>query len=176
MHMPSSWNFPALTGLLTMSYFIHNAVITILRNQGNPQNNARDLCIGYGLVAFSYIFVAFTFFAAFPFKRSCIRDNLLNNFPADYPFSAAARVLILFQLLTILPLVLFFIRSQISCAIFNQPYPGTEPFRLVKVVALNATLVCAGVLIAIFYPNIGSITRYFGSFSGMMYIYALPCA
>ncbi|RCN25041.1 hypothetical protein ANCCAN_29249, partial [Ancylostoma caninum] len=34
-----SWNFPALTGMLTMSYFIHNAIITILRNQRNPRNN-----------------------------------------------------------------------------------------------------------------------------------------
>ncbi|EPB78265.1 hypothetical protein ANCCEY_02649 [Ancylostoma ceylanicum] len=84
-----SWNFPALTGMLTMSYFIHNAIITILRNQRNPKNN-----------------------------------NLLNNFRAAYPYSAVARVLILFQLITIMPLILFFIRSQISCAIFDGPYPG----------------------------------------------------
>ncbi|KIH47593.1 hypothetical protein ANCDUO_22345 [Ancylostoma duodenale] len=40
---------------------------------------------------------------------------------------------------------------------------------------MNATIVTAGVLVAIFYPNIGSIIRYFGAFSGMMYTYALPC-
>ncbi|KHJ79290.1 hypothetical protein OESDEN_21067 [Oesophagostomum dentatum] len=107
-----------------MSYFIHNAILTILRNQRCPENNVRDLSIGYGLVAFSYIFVGFTFYASFPLPRSCIQDNLLNNFSASYPFSAVARVLILFQLLTILPLVLFFIRSQISCAVFKAPYPG----------------------------------------------------
>ncbi|EYC01927.1 hypothetical protein Y032_0103g3544 [Ancylostoma ceylanicum] len=165
-----SWNFPALTGMLTMSYFIHNAIITILRNQRNPKNNTRDLSIGYGLVAFSYIFVAFTFYAAFPLERSCIHDNLLNNFRAAYPYSAVARVLILFQLITIMPLILFFIRSQISCAIFDGPYPG-----LLVVLLLNATIVTTGVLVAIFYPNIGSIIRYFGAFSGMMYTYALPC-
>ncbi|KIH47592.1 hypothetical protein ANCDUO_22344 [Ancylostoma duodenale] len=72
-----------------MSYFIHNAIITILRNQRYPKNN-----------------------------------NLLNNFRAAYPYSAVARVLILFQLITIMPLILFFIRSQISCAFFDGPYPG----------------------------------------------------
>ncbi|PIO66320.1 hypothetical protein TELCIR_11971, partial [Teladorsagia circumcincta] len=68
-------NFPALTGMLTMSYFIHNAIITMLRNQRNPENNIRDLSIGYGLVGFSYIFVALAFYAAFPLPRSCIADK-----------------------------------------------------------------------------------------------------
>ncbi|EPB76388.1 hypothetical protein ANCCEY_04549 [Ancylostoma ceylanicum] len=38
-----SWRFPALTGTMTLSYFIHNAVITILRNQKNPENNVSVL-------------------------------------------------------------------------------------------------------------------------------------
>ncbi|VDL75871.1 unnamed protein product [Nippostrongylus brasiliensis] len=166
----ASWNFPALTGMLTMSYFIHNCLLTMLRNQRNPENNVRDLCIGFALVAFSYIFVAATIYSAFPLRRSCIGDNLLNNFRANYPMSAVARVLIFFQLLTILPLILYFIRSQISCAIYNKPWPG-----LVRVVALNLIIVVAGVLTAVFFPDIGSIIRYFGAFSGMMYTYALPC-
>ncbi|ETN71492.1 hypothetical protein NECAME_19308, partial [Necator americanus] len=69
-----SWNFPALTGMLTMSYFIHNAIITILRSQRNPENNTRDLSFGYALVAFSYIFVGFTFYSAYPLERTCIPD------------------------------------------------------------------------------------------------------
>ncbi|KAK6746159.1 hypothetical protein RB195_012337 [Necator americanus] len=165
-----SWNFPALTGMLTMSYFIHNAIITILRSQRNPENNTRDLSFGYALVAFSYIFVGFTFYSAYPLERTCIPDNLLNSFRADYPYSAVARCMILFQLITILPLILFFIRSQVFCAIFKTPWPG-----LLLVLLLNGTIVCAGVLTAIFFPNIGSIIRYFGAFSGLMYVYALPC-
>lgn len=166
----ASWNFPALTGMLTMSYFIHNAILTMLRNQRNPENNIRDLSIAFGLVAFSYTFVAATFYMAFPLDRKCIGDNLLNNFRADYPMSAVARVVIFFQLLTILPLILYFIRSQLSCAFYGKSWPG-----LPRVLGLNGIIVCAGVLTAIFFPEIGSIIRYFGAFSGMMYTYALPC-
>lgn len=36
-----SWKFPSLTGTLALSYFIHNAVLTILRNQKHPENNVR---------------------------------------------------------------------------------------------------------------------------------------
>ncbi|VDL82529.1 unnamed protein product [Nippostrongylus brasiliensis] len=66
-------------------------------------------------------------------------QNLLNNFRADYVLSAVARVVIFFQLVTILPLIMYFIRSQLFCAIFNDPWPG-----------------------------------FFGSFSGMMYMFTLP--
>lgn len=51
-------------------------------------------------------------------------QNLLNNFSADYPYSAVARILILFQLITILPLITFFIRTQLSHFVFKKPYPG----------------------------------------------------
>ncbi|VDL79001.1 unnamed protein product [Nippostrongylus brasiliensis] len=99
-----SWNFPALVGVVTMSYFIHNCVLTLFRLQRRPENN-----------------------------------NLLNNFRADYVLSAVAWVVIFFQLVTILPLIMYFIRSQLFCAIFDDPWPG-----------------------------------FFGSFSGMMYIFTLP--
>ncbi|KAJ1349136.1 hypothetical protein KIN20_004590 [Parelaphostrongylus tenuis] len=81
---PFSWRFPALTGTMTLSYFIHNAVLTILRNQNNPENNTRDLAIGYMLAAVCYVFIGFTFYAGFPVHRNCISDNFLNNFgPGD---------------------------------------------------------------------------------------------
>ncbi|WKY02422.1 hypothetical protein Q1695_016017 [Nippostrongylus brasiliensis] len=164
-----SWNFPALVGVVTMSYFIHNCVLTLFRLQRRPENNVRDLAIGYALVISSYIFVATTFYAVFPLDRNCIEDNLLNNFRADYVLSAVARVVIFFQLVTILPLIMYFIRSQLFCAIFNDPWPG-----LSKVLLLNSVVLGAGVLAAIFYPNVGGIIRFFGSFSGMMYMFTLP--
>ncbi|RCN27348.1 hypothetical protein ANCCAN_26918, partial [Ancylostoma caninum] len=94
-----SWRFPALTGTMTLSYFIHNAVITILRNQKNPENNARDLSIGYSLAAFCYVFIGFTFYAGFPVQRSCISDNFLNNFGAGDILSSTARMFLLFQMI-----------------------------------------------------------------------------
>jgi len=31
--------FPALTGILALAYFIHNCIVSIMRNQRNPENN-----------------------------------------------------------------------------------------------------------------------------------------
>ncbi|GMS96993.1 hypothetical protein PENTCL1PPCAC_19168, partial [Pristionchus entomophagus] len=165
-----SWRFPALTGTLTLSYFIHNAVLTILRNQKHPENNARDLSIGYGLAAFCYVFIGFTFFAAFPVQRSCISDNFLNNFGTGDVMSATARLFLLFQMLTVLPLLMYLIRTQFFYATLGKTWPG-----LTKVCALNAVVIALAVSIAILYPKVGSILRYVGSFSGLVYVFALPC-
>ncbi|CAB3406200.1 unnamed protein product [Caenorhabditis bovis] len=164
-----NWHFPALSGTLTLSYFIHNAVLTILRNQKHPENNARDLSIGYCLVAFCYVFIGFTFFAAFPVQRTCISDNFLNNFGAGDVLSSTARLFLLFQMITVLPLLMFLVRSQLFYAIFGKTWPG-----IIKVVILNMVLIAIAVGFATFYPNVGSILRYVGSISGLIYVFALP--
>ena len=32
-------SFPALSGILTLAYFIHNCILSIMRNQEKPKNN-----------------------------------------------------------------------------------------------------------------------------------------
>ena len=36
-------SFPALTGILTLAYFIHNCILSIVRNQENPKNNVSNI-------------------------------------------------------------------------------------------------------------------------------------
>uniref|UniRef100_A0A1I7ZIQ5 Aa_trans domain-containing protein n=1 Tax=Steinernema glaseri TaxID=37863 RepID=A0A1I7ZIQ5_9BILA len=165
------WNFPALTGTLALSYFIHNAILTILRNQKNPENNARDLSIGYILSAICYVFIGFMFFAAFPTYRRCISDNFLNNFGSGDVMSAIARMFLLFQMITVLPLLMYFVRSQFFYTVTGDVYPGMG-----FVCLLNFCVMAIAVLFAMMYPHVGSILRYVGSLSGLVYIFTLPCA
>ncbi|KJH52686.1 hypothetical protein DICVIV_01147 [Dictyocaulus viviparus] len=167
---PISWGFPALTGTMTLSYFIHNAVLTILRNQRNPEHNVRDLSISYFLAAICYIFIGSSFYVSFPVQRSCISDNFLNNFGPGDIFSSTARLFLLFQMITVLPLLLYLIRSQLFHAFIGEVWPGTG-----SVMLLNIGIICIAVAVAIFYPNVGSILRYVGSLSGLIYVYTLPC-
>uniref|UniRef100_A0A0N5BL15 Sodium-coupled neutral amino acid transporter 9 homolog n=1 Tax=Strongyloides papillosus TaxID=174720 RepID=A0A0N5BL15_STREA len=163
--------FPALTGTLALSYFIHNAILTILRNQKNPENNARDLSIGYSLSAFCYLIIGTMFYIAFPTYRSCISDNFLNNFGTGDVMSATARLFLLFQMITVLPLLMYFIRSQFYYVISGITNPSTK-----QIVTLNICVLSLAVLTAIFYPHVGSILRYIGAMSGLVYVFALPCA
>lgn len=163
-------SFPALTGILTLAYFIHNCILSIMRNQENPKNNARDLSIAYFLVAFTYILVGVLFFVSFPRDKSCIQQVLLDNLPAPDVMTFVARVFLLFQLTTVFPLVMYIVRVQFMLYFFNKIYPS-----FLHVFFLNLVLIGSCVLCAVFYPHVGNIIRYVGSLSGLAYNYSLPC-
>ena len=86
----------------------------------------RDLGIGFALCIFTYTFIAFMFYASFPLAKRCISDNLLNNFGTGDVLSAVARVFLLFQMLCVLPLLLYIVRAQLSYAIIGAVYPGWD--------------------------------------------------
>ncbi|KAL3113014.1 hypothetical protein niasHT_013479 [Heterodera trifolii] len=166
-----SWKFPALSGTLALAFFIHNAILTILRNQKNPENNSRDLLVGYALSAFCYILIGSLFFLAFPTFRDCISDNFLNNFGTGDVLSAVARVFLLFQMLTVLPLLMYLIRVQFSYVFVGCVYPG-----FFYVVLINLAILSVALSFAMFYPHVGAILRYIGSISGLVWMFLLPCA
>ncbi|XP_063151732.1 neutral amino acid transporter 9 isoform X2 [Candoia aspera] len=69
--------FPQLTGVLTLAFFLHNCVITLLKNNKNQENNVRDLSIAYFLVGLTYLYVGVLIFAAFPsppLSKDCIEQ------------------------------------------------------------------------------------------------------
>ncbi|GLG98909.1 Putative amino acid permease F13H10.3 [Gryllus bimaculatus] len=67
-------SFPALSGMLALSFFIHNIIISIMRNNRNQEKNGRDLSIAYILVTLTYTFIGAVFYISFPLKKSCISD------------------------------------------------------------------------------------------------------
>ncbi|KAF5287628.1 hypothetical protein FQA39_LY15831 [Lamprigera yunnana] len=67
-------SFCALSGMLSLSYFIHNIIIAIMRNNRNQENNNRDLSIAFALVTFTYTSIGIIFYVCFPLAKSCIED------------------------------------------------------------------------------------------------------
>lgn len=141
----------------------------------------RDLSIAYSLVLFTYVFVGVLFYVSFPLAKSCIEDvsiismefenhqinlylfffqNFLNNFPKYDPLTIVARLLLLFQLFTVFPLMCFMLRLDIFTnfsAIFNTK--NSANFSYFKVVILNAVIVVVCILFACFLPRIGTLIR-----------------
>ena len=50
-------------------------------------------------------------------------QNLLNNFPSSDIMSAIARMFLLFQMITVFPLLLYIFRIQVLDTIFGSIYP-----------------------------------------------------
>ena len=85
-------------------------------------------------------------------------QNLLNNFQNWDPMTVIARVFLLFQLITVYPLITFMLRSQFFMAVTGNVYPG-----LPHVLGFNVITVTVCILFAIFFPSIGTIIRYLTS-------------
>ncbi|XP_011864937.1 PREDICTED: sodium-coupled neutral amino acid transporter 9-like [Vollenhovia emeryi] len=160
--------FPALTGILAMSFFIHNIVINIMQNNRDQEKNGRDLTIAYILVTLTYIIVGVTFFMCFPLPKSCIEDNLLNNFQKWDGLTLGARIVLLFQLVTVYPLLAYMLRIQLLSWI----HKGSSNRGLVLFINLMLVSIC--IIFATFVPYIGTIVRYTGALSGLIYVFTFP--
>lgn len=128
------------------------------------------MSIGYILATICYLLIGCLFFLAFPGRKECIADNFLNNFGSGDMLSATARLFLLFQMITVLPLLMYLIRVQFSYVFTGSIYPGFG-----YVCLINIGVVTVAVFFAVVYPHVGSILRYVGSFSGLVYIFTLPC-
>lgn len=62
---------------------------------------------------------------------------------------------LLFQMMTVFPLLAYILRTQILYAFFNSIYPSFS-----HVFSLNVALLTICVIFAIFLPQVGTITRY----------------
>lgn len=94
-------------------------------------------------------------------------QNLLNNFQKWNGLTVGARIVLLFQLLTVYPLLAYMLRVQLltsTCKTFNTGC----------VILVNAILVSICILFAVFVPYIGTIIRYTGALSGFIYVFTLP--
>ncbi|KAB7507801.1 Sodium-coupled neutral amino acid transporter 9-like protein [Armadillidium nasatum] len=168
---PSKSSFMALSGTLSLAYFLHNCVISILKSNRHPEN-VRDLTIGYFLVGVTYIPVGMIFYLGFPLPKFCIVDNFLDNFPPHNLALAVARLFLLFQMTTVYPLLNYFLRSQLLTYLFG---PGAQ-HTWKQVTLINFVTLSLCVAFAIFYPKIGFILRWVGAISGLAYIFVLPPA
>ncbi|CAG5867073.1 unnamed protein product [Menidia menidia] len=155
-------SFPQLTGVLTLAFFIHNCIITLMKSNKHQENNVRDLSVAYVLVGLTYLYVGVMIFAAFPSPplfKDCIEPNFLDNFPSSDVMVFVARTFLLFQMITVYPLLGYLVRVQIMGQIFGKHYPS-----FLHVFTLNILIVGAGVLMA----------KFSGATCGLALVFVFP--
>ncbi|KAL0277841.1 UNVERIFIED_CONTAM: hypothetical protein PYX00_004982 [Menopon gallinae] len=164
-----SMTYPALTGMLALALFIHNIIVTIMRNNKHQEKNGRDLSLAFLLVIITYLTVGVVFYISFPLNKHCIEANLLDNFQNSDVMTVIARIFLFFQLVTVYPLIAYMLRVQVFTTLMKKIYPGFQ-----HVLLLNTFIITTCVLFAIFLPRIGTIIRFTGALSGFIYIFSLP--
>jgi len=165
-------------GIFSMSFFIHNALITIMRGAANPEKNPRDIGVAFFLVWICYVAmgVAANLFPPLGDLDALGSEDAANglvSLPQPAKLASAlvlARVAVLVQSVTVYPVLLYLVRSQLFSAIyFKTPYPGWLPVLLCSLVEVTITS-------AITYAKvpISDILKYVGSFGGLVCIFCLP--
>ncbi|XP_054167300.1 sodium-coupled neutral amino acid transporter 9 homolog [Oppia nitens] len=163
------WNFSVMSGILCLALFVHNCVISLLRTNRNQQNNRRDLGIAYLLVSLTYLLIASFIYIGFPIDKNCLKDNFLDNFQSNDILAFITRAFLLLQVFSLYPLLVLMLRIQVMHLLI----PNTSASYL-HILFLNVVLISVCVSFALFYPHIGTIIRYCGSFSALVYIFSLP--
>lgn len=147
------------------------------------------MTIAYILVTVTYIIVGIAFYICFPLAKKCIEDvsretyfqfhnhikstaffqNLLNNFEKSDGVTVGARFVLFFQLFTVYPLMAYMLRIQLLSSVFK-----TSGHRQSYTLLVNFVIVSICVLFAVFMPHVGTIVRYTGAISGLIYVFTLP--
>ncbi|KAL0223538.1 hypothetical protein P9112_002928 [Eukaryota sp. TZLM1-RC] len=154
-----------LAGLLMLAFFIHNLVITIKGNQKIPQNMSRNLGLAYVVTAFCYLFTGSVGHLAY---KDEMKQNWLEILEPCDILGTISRVLLIFQILLVYPILVFVIRESLF-GLFCTSTPSKF-----LMVFLSCSVVLIGTSFSIWYPNIGDLLRFFGAISGLIYSYGFP--
>ncbi|RWS07974.1 sodium-coupled neutral amino acid transporter 9-like protein [Dinothrombium tinctorium] len=165
-----SSKFAFQTGVLSQALFVHNCILTTVRLNRKQENNSRDIGIAFVLGGFTYAVIAIVFYLGFPLAKTCLKDNLLDNFQSTDILTFITRVFLFIQIFCLYPLYAYMLRVQILNAFFrNDPRP-----KLLRMLAFSALLSSICILFAVEIPSIGTVIRFSGSFAGGVLIFVLP--
>lgn len=165
-------NFFMLSGILTLSFFLHNCIAIIMKNNEHQEKNNRDLCLGYLAAGLSYLTIAIIGYFGFRgngFPQSTITQNALDMFAPNNPLAFIFRLILFTQMFTVYPMVLYFVRTQFFGYFYGTDYPSKKHIFVMSILCSSLTTIVASV-----YPNVGTIVGIVGAFCGLYFVYVVP--
>ncbi|OMJ68181.1 hypothetical protein SteCoe_34444 [Stentor coeruleus] len=165
-------DFFMLSGILTFSYFLHNCIAIIMKNNEHQEKNNRDLALGYVAAAGSYMSIAVIGYFGFKgngFPQKNISQNALDMFSPTNPLAFIVRIILFTQMLTVYPMILYFVRTQFFGFFYGTDYPSKKHVFIMSIICSSLTTIVASV-----YPNVGLIVGFVGAFCGLYFAYIIP--
>ena len=156
---------------LTLSYFLHNCIAIIMKNNEKKEKNPRDLALGYTAAGSSYLTIAILGYFGFRgngFPQSAISQNALDMFSPTNPLAFIFRIILFTQMFTVYPMVLYFVRTQFFGFIYGNDYPSAQKVFILSLVTSSLTTIVASI-----YPKVGSIVGILYMLYLYVYIYII---
>lgn len=157
-----------LAGILTLGFFIHNCIVSILKTNRYQENNIRDLGAAYFIVGLLYATIGGVAYLSFSTTETIPQDILTLMSERNIP-TMIARFFVVLQLVSVYPLLLIIIRLQFFGLFWKDPYPSW-----IHVAILNLVILSITSAVAAFYPKIATVLRFTGAVCGLIYVFVLP--
>ena len=171
-----------LMGILGGGYYFHNISLSVCRNSRNPENNVRDVFLGYLATFITYVlcgtmgYFGFTgsHFATKIFEEKdlegSIAQNSLDMFDTTSILATIIRFCAFAQLLTVNALLISLERSQILLLATGTQDAGSTKKNLL----MNFAILILPYILAIVYPNVADIAGIMGALASLLVVYLLP--
>lgn len=159
-----------LCGVFALSFFIHNIIIPIMKNNRNEKNNQRDVILGYGLTGLLYAIIGI--FGALSIAGIDLggrKANTVLDYYTPNIGTAIIEILLFLQLLSVEPILWYVARSQFFNLIYkNDSVPNTY--------FILSNVVFAGVCLIIQIMNVDPtlIISLNGAVCGFLLVYIIP--
>ncbi|CAL6337763.1 unnamed protein product [Bathycoccus prasinos] len=175
-----------LLGACSSAFFVHHAVVPVLKTNKKSKNNMRNLVFAYILAAGTYMCVGIvgnfsSTYVASEAKREKIglqgpSENFLNAFPTEPNkalFAFTAHVAAALQMFTICPLLLFILRTSVYGLFFGCR--AESKTTLGGIAVINAVCLFIGTLCAADKNiDVGGVVSVCGAVFGFVYVFLLP--
>ena len=171
-------------GILGGGFYFHNIALSVCRNSRNPENNVRDVFLGYFATFLTYVFCGVLGVYGFLGSHFATKiedpDNLsgqisqndLDMFSVTNNAATFIRFCAFAQLLCVNALIISLERSQILLLVTRSTEASSQKVNIM----MNFALLMPAFLLAIFYPQVGTLAAIGGSFATMLVCYFLPIA
>ena len=175
-----------LLGACSSAFFVHHAVVPVLKTNKKSKNNMRNLVFAYILAVGTYMCVGIvgnfsSTYVASEAKRVKIglqgpSENFLNAFPTEPNkalFAFTAHVAAALQMFTICPLLLFILRTSVYGLFFGRR--AESKTTLGGIAVINAVCLFIGTLCAADKNiDVGGVVSVCGACFGFVYVFLLP--
>ena len=164
---------PALfAGTLSLGYFCHTAILPVLKSNKNQENNTRDLFLGYVFVCLTFSLCGILGYIGFSGKHFAVKfeDNWFMFFEYDNYYILFFRLLNVFQLVSVFPILVYVVRLQIFNSLYDNDYPSRK---LVVIYGCSIMIICLLVLYFC-YNYLGKLLGIIGATTSFFLIYTFP--
>ena len=161
-----------LAGALSLGYFCHSIIMPVLNANLKQENNIRDLFFGYCLVCLTFLSVGifgYIGFSGYGYKV-VFKSNWFLFYDSDNIFILFLRLLNVFQLGSVFPILFFVVRTQLFKNVYGKEYLGKFQMVIFSVIFL---FICE-VVLYLCHDFLGELLGITGATTALILVYSLP--